>query len=84
MEKVLRSQVDPRVHDCYVKMLGREPGANERAEGVITISPDGTVKKVSLSAGNLKDPVVKCIGEAIEKARFEPSPDNTERTVKYP
>jgi hypothetical protein len=84
MQKVLRGQIDPRVHDCYMKTLGRDPGPNERAEGVITVSPDGSVKKVSLSAGNLKDNVVKCIGDAIEKARFEPSATGEERTIKYP
>jgi hypothetical protein len=85
LQKVLRTQIDPRVHDCYMQTLGRDPtAANERAEGVITIAPDGSVKKVSVSAGNLKDNVVKCIADAIEKARFEPSPNGAERTVKYP
>ncbi len=84
MDRVLRTQIDPRVHDCYMKVLGREPKPEERVEGTITVAADGSVKKASLSTAVVKDKIVKCVGEAIEKAKFEPSPDGADRTVRYP
>ncbi len=84
MDRVLRVQIDPRVRDCYAKILGRDPKPEERVEGTITVAADGTVKKASLSTAALQDKLVKCVGEAIEKAKFEPASDGADRTVRYP
>ena len=84
MDRVLRLQIDPRVHDCYLKVLGREPKPEERVAGTLTVAADGSVKKASLTSATPNDPLARCVAEAIEKAKFEPSPGGADRTVRYP